>query len=335
VTTSKSPKAVALAALAAARRGLPAYAHKNSPKKFTQHQLFACLVLKNFWRTDYRGVVAQLLDNPSLIQVLALRSIPHFTTLQKAARRLLTGDQARRLLDATIREQFGRKRRIRCGAIDSTGLESSCASGYFVRRRAAIESAWKTVVYSRYPKLSVVCDVRTHFVLAYRDGRGPSAEVTEFRPLLADALARVRFAVLLADAGFDSEANHVFAREGHGVRTIIPPRRGRPSNKPAGGRYRRLMESRFDSSAYANRAQVETVISMIKRRQGAHVCGVTYWSQCRDLRLKVLTHNLMILVLVEVFYRAGQNYLSLLHPDRRLIRTNPRQMPPFSDLPRV
>jgi hypothetical protein len=107
--------------------------------------------------------------------------------------------------------------------------------------------------------------------------------------------------------GFDSEPNHVFAREEHGVRTIIPPRRGRPSDKPARGRYRRLMETRFDRSTYAQRAQVETVISMIKRRQGAHVCGLTYWSQCRDLRLKALTHNVMILLTIRLFYRAGQN----------------------------
>jgi hypothetical protein len=74
------------------------------------------------------------------------------------------------------------------------------------------------------------------------------------------------------------------------------------------------METRFDGNAYAQRAQVETVISMIKRRQGAHVRGLSYWSQCRDLRLKVLTHNVMILVTVRLFYRAGHNYLSLLPP---------------------
>jgi hypothetical protein len=72
-----------LAAQAAARRGVPAYAQKNSPKKFTQHQLFACLVLKQFWRTDYRSVVAQLRDHPLLVEVLGVRAIPHFTTLQK------------------------------------------------------------------------------------------------------------------------------------------------------------------------------------------------------------------------------------------------------------
>jgi hypothetical protein len=67
------------------------------------------------------------------------------------------------------------------------------------------------------------------------------------------------------------------------------------------------MKVRFDRPAYRRRSQVETVVSMIKRRQGAHVHGRSYHSQCRDLRLLVLTHNVMILVVVEVFYRAGQN----------------------------
>jgi hypothetical protein len=87
--TSKSPQAVVLAALAAARRALPKYAHRYSPKKFTQHQLFACLVLKNFLRTDYRGLAVHLQDSPALLVVLELKQVPHFTTFQKASRRLL------------------------------------------------------------------------------------------------------------------------------------------------------------------------------------------------------------------------------------------------------
>ena len=88
------------------------------------------------------------------------------------------------------------------------------------------------------------------------------------------------------------------------MRSIIPPKRGRPTDKPARGHYRRLMESRFDLAAYRDRAQVETVISMFKRRLEAFVRARTYRSQCRDLRLKVLTHNVMILLQVELFYRA-------------------------------
>jgi hypothetical protein len=56
------------------------------------------------------------------------------------------------------------------------------------------------------------------------------------------------------------------------------------------------MQVRFNADAYRQRAQVETVMSMIKHRQGAHVRAVTYQSQCRDLRLMALTHNVMILL---------------------------------------
>jgi hypothetical protein len=44
------------------------------------------------------------------------------------------------------------------------------------------------------------------------------------------------------------------------------------------------------------------VMSMIKRRLEAFVRGRSAWSQRRELRLKVLTHNIMILLRIEVFY---------------------------------
>jgi hypothetical protein len=294
--------AVARAALESAHRVLPFYTHPNSPKKFTQHQLFACLVLKNFWKTDYRGVVAQLKDHPQLCDALRLRSVPHFTTLQKASRRLLAAAPVRRVLESTIRLHYGRRQRVASSAVDSTGLECTAASGYFVRRRNRISLPWKTVVYHRYPKLGVVCDTSCHFILSIRVGRGPRPDVDELMPLLTEAVRSMLIDCLAADAGYDSESNHRFARERCGVRTLIPAKHGRPTDKPAKGRYRRLMQTRFDETKYHRRAQVETVISMIKRRQGNHARGRTYQSQCRDLRLMALTHNVMILLRLEVFY---------------------------------
>jgi len=87
--TSKSPKRVMMIAYATAQRALPAYAHRFSPKKFTQHQLFACLVLKEFLKTDYRGLVGVLADCTDLCAAIELEPVPHFTTFQKAADRLL------------------------------------------------------------------------------------------------------------------------------------------------------------------------------------------------------------------------------------------------------
>lgn len=295
-TTSKSPAAVLCAALEVARQALPAYSHRFSRKTYTQHQLFVCLVLKNFLKTDYRGVTAQLQDCPSLQELLDLDQVPHYTTLQKAARRLLKSAPAKKLLDATVREQLGRRQRVPLSAIDSTGMECTAASGYFVRRRASVAGPWKTMVYHRYPKLGVICDVTSHFILALDTRRGPKPDVAEFKQLLDDALTRVRLTTIVADAGYDSESNHRHAREDRQVRTVIPAKHGRPTKKPARGRHRRLMQVRFNANAYRQRAQVETVMSMIKRRQGSHVRAATYHSQCRALRLMALTHNVMILL---------------------------------------
>ncbi|HVT30377.1 MAG TPA: transposase, partial [Lacipirellulaceae bacterium] len=216
----------------------------------------------------------------------------------------------RRLLAATIRRHMNRKKRVARAAMDSTGLEASPASPYFVRRRAATGSPWKSMVYHRFPKLSILCTTDSHFVLGYRSSRGPCPDVVDFQPLLADALQCVRLTAVIADAGYDSEANHRFGRESCQVRTVIPAKRGPQTNKPAQGRYRRLMQARFDADFYRDRCQAETVVSMIKRRQDSFLRTRNYWSQCRDLRLKVLTHNIMILKRTKVFYRAGQSHFA-------------------------
>lgn len=40
--------------------------------------------------------------------------------------------------------------------------------------------------------------------------------------------------------------------------------------------------------------QVETVMSILNRRQGAATRGRSFQARCRDLRLMAITHNVMI-----------------------------------------
>jgi hypothetical protein len=63
---TKSPVALAKEALAAGQAGLPRYGSKRSRHDFTLPQLFAIMVLRKFFRTDYRGVVQLLRDLPRL-----------------------------------------------------------------------------------------------------------------------------------------------------------------------------------------------------------------------------------------------------------------------------
>ncbi len=86
---TKSPRAVACEALRLARETLPAYSSKFSRQDYTQHQLFALLALKTFFKTDYRGVVQMLDDFAELRQDLGLTETPHYATLCYAAKRLL------------------------------------------------------------------------------------------------------------------------------------------------------------------------------------------------------------------------------------------------------
>jgi hypothetical protein len=86
---TKSALALARTALAVAAQALPAYASKYSKHDFTQHQLFALLVLRQFLKTDYRGLEELLRDWSDLREALALTKVPDHSTLQKAEQRLL------------------------------------------------------------------------------------------------------------------------------------------------------------------------------------------------------------------------------------------------------
>jgi len=86
---TKSPVALGKEALEVAKEALPAYSSPFSPKVFTQHQLFAILVLRQFFRTDYRGVVQLLCDFSDLREALDLKKVPHYSTLCYAEGRLI------------------------------------------------------------------------------------------------------------------------------------------------------------------------------------------------------------------------------------------------------
>jgi hypothetical protein len=81
------------------------------------------LVLKTSLGLDYRGLAGLLNDSADLCQSIGLESVPHYTTFQKASRKLLTNSVAQALLDETVSRALGRRRSVAHAAIDSTGLE--------------------------------------------------------------------------------------------------------------------------------------------------------------------------------------------------------------------
>jgi hypothetical protein len=262
--------------------------------------------LKIFLKTDYRGITSILYDSPDLCKVFDLSIVPHFTTLQKASKLLLSSCLANRLLESTVK--IVRKTKIKLAAIDSTGLQARHISKYFVHRKQSKQlESHETAMYKRFPKLGISCDCSNHLILSAITTLGPSSDINQFIPIITPVAGKYQIEHFLADAGYDSESNHQFARDHLNIKTTIPAKHGRPtlSPKPLKGKYRELMRTQFDKKTYGQRWQVETVMSMIKRNQGDCLRSKTYWSQNREMMLKVLVHNIgIILFIKELFYRA-------------------------------
>lgn len=295
--TSKSPNAVARVAYATAKQSLPPYLHLKSPKKFTQHQLVACLVLKEFFTTDYRGIEELLKDSSDLRKILELSEVPHYTTLQKAAHRITKKDTLDKLMREILAIAIQAKvmnKHVALSAIDGTGFESHHISAYFVKRKAKGEETYQITTYTRYPKVGIVTDCDTHIVLSGVPSRGPYPDIVHFEKAVNEAERNVHLKILTADAGYDSEKSHVFAREIYDIRTIIPPKIGRKTAKLPGGKWRKVMATRFNKKLYGQRWQVETVNSMIKRNLGSSLRARSYWAQCREMMLRLFVHNVMI-----------------------------------------
>jgi len=307
--SSKSPRTVAAVALEAGRQVFSDYSHVYSPHKFTQPQLFACLVLKEFEKKDYRGVCQLLIDCSDLRDAIGLKTVPHFTTLQKASQRLLKQKHVRRLVDDTVQRIRKRSKTVKYAAVDSTGFDAHHASRYFIWRskvRQKDKQPKKRVSYKHYGKLMVVVCCATHAILAAVASRGPTPDIDQLDTVLLELAPSQKLEHMVADAGFDSASNHALLREYHGIRSTIPPEHGRPPKDPTtlpADKYRRQMKTRFNAKAYRKRPQVETVNSMLKRNLGSSLRGRSHWSRCRDMYLRVLTHNIA-LALMWVFYRA-------------------------------
>ena len=60
---------------------LPLYAHRLAPKLYTQPQLFACLLLKEYMRLDYRSAEEVIDASDHLRRIFRLRRAPDYSTL--------------------------------------------------------------------------------------------------------------------------------------------------------------------------------------------------------------------------------------------------------------
>jgi hypothetical protein len=317
--TTRSPLELFRRAFVLGCKVWPDYDSRFSRHDFTRPQLFACLALRESLRLSYRKTQAFLADVPHWLAEMEMDRVPDHNTLWRAFGTLFKKRRVKRALDlmaAEAKEELSVGLKAKPLTIDSTCYEPRHRSRHYDRvcRKMALEpgkkyaqkpgkygaavNASRSRQLRRMPKLALAVAAASHRILALRVCIGNGSDCPDFEPLLFDAWRRAKVKTAVADAGYDSEANHELARLDMNVRSVIPPKIGRPSKSPPAGYYRRLMKRRFkakaDAKTYGQRAQSETTNSMMKRNLGESLRSVLPQRRKQEMMLRALVHNLML-----------------------------------------
>ena len=171
---------------------VPLFLHPKSKHTFSVHQHIILLVLRQYELKSYKSFVEWLKVATEITDELQLETIPHYTTLQKAAARL-----SDILLHVAIGQFIGivSPGRIFAGA-DATGFESRHAAPYYT---------YRCNLRHAYAKMSAGSDMRTQLVCAVVIQHHPvSHDVKHFPKLFARMRRITRMDAMVPDKGYDS-----------------------------------------------------------------------------------------------------------------------------------
>lgn len=284
---SAAPLLLRVAALAMrlGARHLADYGAARSRHDFTQRQLMACLILRAYLKTTYRGVLEFLSCSLTLRQALGLQNkLPHYTTLQKFSAR----SQVLEIADAMIRTigqsagepTYGEG----AAAMDATGLETTTASAYFQCRRGGQRRQWV--------KISTIVLCGSLLPLGLVLDWGPNNDKCQAQALITKASQATLPAKLYADAGYDAEWIHDQCRLEWGVESVIKPAVHRADGRRNGVWRRGMSEKYLKRQKYGRRWAVETFFSGLKRTTGSMLTSRQPKQLLAEAAFRVLAYTL-------------------------------------------
>lgn len=257
---------------------VPLYLHNKSKHTFSVHQHIVLLVLRQYESKSYESMVEWLEVATEITIQLQLKTIPHFTTLQKAAARL-----SDILLHVAVGRFIGimSPDKIFAG-IDATGFEDRHATPYYT---------WRCSLRHSYTKLSAGSDMRTQLIGAVVIQHHPiSHDTKHFPQLFSQMVAITPMSVMVLDRGYDAEPIHQMIRNNNTI-SVIPARIKSHLISRIRGRYRKMMIRDFDETTYHQRNKCETIFSVIKRRFGSEIKSYNDSMKEKELLYRVLAYN--------------------------------------------
>ena len=256
-------------------------------------------------KEDYRGIIELLELTPKLRQLIGLSQLPHFTTINKFFLRTNTSAIYNALVQSV--SLFTNDKCIL--SIDSTGYSASYASRHYLWRIGL-----GSYTRRKHIKLSISVNTDNQCIIAAKPRLSPRNDNIDFPMLARQSASLANPAYIVADKGYDSEANHVLADQ-LGSHAVIPLKVREGCR--TGGRFRRRMIKEFNEQVYHRRSIVETVNSVMKRLMGSWVRSRSLAHQCKEAIGMCVVYNVHRSIKVLLFYGwflQSQLSLSFLNP---------------------
>jgi hypothetical protein len=256
---------------------IPRWNHPKSNHIYSVWTHLILLVLRQYENKSYRRFVDLLQECTGIQEYLGLSKIPHYTTLQKPAARLNGTILHKMLLEFVL---YKRVRLVLAG-IDGTGFSYSTAS-YYYTKRIKLRRGFLKVVLCADMNSQLVCTVMIHHNMVHDN--------PDFLPLLKSTSKIIPVDIVLGDMGFDSENNHVGAKQ-IGIAAIIPTRFVDVPIYRTSGIHRKEMKKNFPVSLFHQRSKSETIFFVIKRMMSDSITSRNGITQDNEILLRLVAYN--------------------------------------------
>lgn len=278
------------------RAGISKRNSKFSNKIYDNFQHITLQCTRQYEQKGYERFIEDMPDKQHLIDFLKLKSLPHFTAMQKFAKRIkhTTLD----LVLAMALARMGTKKII--GGVDGTGNRANRASFYYVYRLESFARKNKKKKPGRPKKKRKVrrfiktfpfVELRKQIPIGALFSRRQGSEAPYFKPVAKKAMKCGKpFKEILLDMGYDAEHVHEFIREEMNALSIIPARNEKVPVWKTQGRYRKQMKRGYSKKKYHQRSKNETVNYVVKELMGDHVHALDWRLQNKELLFRYIMY---------------------------------------------
>lgn len=263
---------------------------KFSKKTYGNWVHIALLAMRQRMDKSYREFCDIIDVCTEVLDLLGIVKAPHFSTLQKATKRLRVQFLEKIMAGFIL---FTMTVHVRLG-IDSTGLQPTRASAHYAKVLKKNGKGRRQV--KKHIKLTTLVDLDKQMIISQKIRRGPANDNQDFKPVVKKGKqvldeAEKDAKSFDADRGYDAEENHRTAVEDLGAEDRIKLKNRDVPIHRTRGRYRKKAKMRIKRLKRNYRSKNESTYSTLKRVNGSMIRSIKVSMQNKEVLFKEIAYN--------------------------------------------